>query len=75
MDFFKGEGGGGGFTFLTFIHILLVALFFVIFYIYFPKIHRKIHTSLWNLKIPRKKSANKKVSMLLSNVCDFQKAS
>jgi hypothetical protein len=25
-----------------------------------PKIHRKIHTSIWILKISRKKSANKK---------------
>jgi hypothetical protein len=25
-----------------------------------PKIHRKIHTSLWNLKISRKNSANQK---------------
>ncbi len=25
-----------------------------------PKIHRKIHTSLWILKISRKKSTNKK---------------
>jgi hypothetical protein len=25
-----------------------------------PKIHRKIHTSLWILKISRKKSANQK---------------
>ncbi len=36
-----------------------------------PKIHRKIHTSLWILNISRKKSANQKVSTLLPNLCDF----
>jgi hypothetical protein len=37
-----------------------------------PKIHRKTHTSLWILKITRKKFANQ-VLRLLPNVCDFQK--
>jgi hypothetical protein len=30
-----------------------------------PKIHRKIHTSLWKISEP-------KVSRLLPNLCDFQ---
>jgi hypothetical protein len=38
-----------------------------------PKIHWKIHTSLWILKIPRKKIHEPIVSRLLPNVCDFQK--
>ncbi len=37
-----------------------------------PKIHRKIHTNLWILKISRKKSAKPKVSILLPNICDLQ---
>jgi hypothetical protein len=37
-----------------------------------PKIHRKIQTSLWILKILRKKSKNQKSSRLLPYVCDFQ---
>jgi hypothetical protein len=60
-------GGGCLFTFFTFFHILLGALFFVCCSIYFdetdskqPKIHRKIHISLGILNISRKKSANKK---------------
>jgi hypothetical protein len=32
-----------------------------------PKIHRKIHNSLWRLKIQEPK-----VSIRLPNVCDFQ---
>ncbi len=38
-----------------------------------PKIHRKIHTSLWILKISRKKSANQKSHRLLPNLCDLHK--
>ncbi len=37
------------------------------------KIHRKIHTSLWILKISRKKILEQKVWKRLPNVCDFQK--
>ncbi len=37
-----------------------------------PKIHRKIHTSHWILKI-KKTICEPKVSRLLSNVCNFQK--
>jgi hypothetical protein len=37
-----------------------------------PKIHMKIHTSLWILKISRK-ICEPKVLRLLPNVCDFQK--
>jgi hypothetical protein len=37
-----------------------------------PKIHRKIHTSLWILKISRKKICDPQVSSLLPNFCDFQ---
>ncbi len=36
------------------------------------KLHRKIHTILWILKISRK-NPRTKVSRLLLNVCDFQK--
>jgi hypothetical protein len=73
-----GRGDGCSFTFFTFVHILLMALFCVIFF-YFdetdskqPKIHMEIHTSLWILKISRKKSKEPKVSRLLPNVRDFQ---
>jgi hypothetical protein len=38
-----------------------------------PKIHRKIHTSLWIIKISRKKSANQRSQDFCQNVCDFQK--
>ncbi len=38
-----------------------------------PKIHRKIHSSLWILKISRKKIHELTVSRLLRNVCDFKK--
>jgi hypothetical protein len=37
-----------------------------------PKIRRKIHTSIWILKIYRKTST-KQVSRLSPKVCDFQK--
>jgi hypothetical protein len=35
--------------------------------------YMKIHTSLWILKILRKKIRELKASTLLPNVCDFQK--
>ncbi len=38
-----------------------------------PKTHKKIHTSLWILEISNKKICEPKVSILLPNVCDFQK--
>jgi hypothetical protein len=37
-----------------------------------PKIHRKIHSSLWTLKISRKKSTNQNVKSHFPNLCDFQ---
>ena len=36
------------------------------------KIHRKIHTSLWILKISRKEFANQKSPDFCPNLCDFQ---
>jgi hypothetical protein len=68
MDFFGGVGGGVFVYLFSFLAIFyLWTLFFVSFFDFFcetdskqPKIHRKIHTSLWTLKISRKKSANQK---------------
>jgi hypothetical protein len=38
-----------------------------------PKTHRKIHTSLWILKISRQKFCEPKVSIeTFANLCDFQ---
>jgi hypothetical protein len=37
-----------------------------------PKIHRKIQTSLWILKISRKNTQNQKSRGLCRNICDFQ---
>jgi hypothetical protein len=78
MDFF-GEGGRVRlpFSLSSIFYSWLFSL--LVFVIYFdetdskqPQIHIKIHTSLWILKISRKKSKELKVSRLLPNVRDFQ---
>jgi hypothetical protein len=40
-----------------------------------PKIHRKIHTSLWIFTNLKKKICEPKASRLLPNLCDFQEKS
>jgi hypothetical protein len=75
-----GWGGGCLFTFFTFVHILLLALFFVSFLIYFDETDSKQQKNPKEtpyqpmiLKIQRKQSAKQKSQDFCQNVCDFQK--
>jgi hypothetical protein len=67
------------FIFITFVHILLMAVFFVRFLIYFdetdskkPKLHRK-SIPAYGFQKSQEKILEPKVSRVLPNVYDFQK--